>query len=85
MLATVIRRGTPTRSDFVCIKLKSPPAPGGRLDAFLRNAKRKISGYDIIVGGSELSCTAEWFVAECRQRMAAAGAQSPAPAGRAAA
>jgi hypothetical protein len=67
-------RGTATRSQFVCIKLKSPPAPKGRLDGFLRNAKRAISGYDIIVPGSELSCTADWFVAECRKRMAAAGA-----------
>jgi hypothetical protein len=78
-------RGTPTRSDFVCIKLKSPPAPKGKLDAFMRKAKRAISGYDIIVGGTDLSCTPDWFVAECRKRMAAAGAPRPAPENRVAA
>jgi hypothetical protein len=69
-------RGSPTRSEFICIKRKSPPAPKGKLDGFLRKAKRAISGYDIIVPGSELSCTADWFVAECRKRMAAAGASA---------
>jgi hypothetical protein len=77
-------RGTPTRSDFVCIRLKSPPAAKGKLDGFMRKARRAVSGYDIILGGAELSCTAEWFAAECRRRIAAAGASSAAP-GRAAA
>jgi hypothetical protein len=52
---------------------ESPPPPKDRLDAFFRKARRAVSGYDIILGASELSCTAEWFVAECRRRMAAAG------------
>jgi hypothetical protein len=56
---------------FVCIKLKNRrPAKNG-MDAFFLKAKRAISGYDIILGESELSCTAEWFIDECRKRMAA--------------
>ena len=78
-------RGAARQSDFVCIRLKSGPAPKGKLDRFFRNARRAVSGYDIIVGASELSCTAEWFVAECRKRMAAAGAAGVAPDGRVAA
>jgi hypothetical protein len=73
-------RATPSESQFICIKLRSRPAPRGALDGFLRNAKRAISGYDIIVPASELSCGADWFVAECRKRMAATPAPSKAAA-----
>jgi len=69
-------RGSPTRSRFVCVALKNRPAAKGRLDAFMRKAKHAISGYDIILGESELSCTADWLVAECPKRIAAAGAGS---------
>ena len=72
-------RGAATRSEFVCIKLKSRPAPKNRLDGFFRNARHAVTGYDIIVGVSELSCTADWFVAECRKRIAAAGGAVAAP------
>jgi hypothetical protein len=66
-------RGTPTRSRFVCVALKNRPAPKNRLDAFMRKAKHGITGYDIILGKSEMSCSADWLVAECQKRMAAAG------------
>jgi len=70
--------GVRHESRFVCIKLKTrPPAKNG-MHAFFLKAKQAISGYDIILGESELSCTAEWFIDECRKRMAAAG---PASAG----
>ena len=71
--------GVRHESRFVCIKLKNrPPAKNG-MHAFFLKAKQAISGYDIILGESELSCTTEWFIDECRKRMAAAG---PASAGR---
>jgi hypothetical protein len=61
--------GARTTSEWICIKLKTPrPSPGG-LQGFMLRAKAAITGYDIIVGVSELSCTAEWFVTECRKRM----------------
>jgi hypothetical protein len=49
-----------------------PPAKNG-WDAFFNKARHAISGFDIFLGESELSCTAEWFVEECRKRMAAVG------------
>jgi hypothetical protein len=61
------------RSDFVCIRLKSRPAQKGRLHGFFQRVKHAVTGYDIIVPESELSCGAEQFVAECRKRMAACG------------
>ena len=67
-------RGTPTTSHFICIRLKNRPAPTGGLRGFMLRAKRGITGYDVIVPGNELSCTADWFVAECHKRMAAAAA-----------
>ena len=67
-------RGTPTTSRFICIRLKNRPAPRGGLQGFMLRAKRGITGYDVIVPGNELSCTADWFLAECHKRMAAAGA-----------
>ena len=67
-------RGTPTTSHFICIRLRNRPAPKGGLQGFMLRAKHAITGYDIIVPGNELSCPADWFVAECHKRMAAAGA-----------
>jgi len=69
-------RGTAGTSQFARIRLKSRPAPKGRLHGFLQKAKHAVTGYDIIVPASELSCTADWFVAECHKRMAAASARS---------
>jgi hypothetical protein len=66
--------GVRHRSEFVCIKLKQKPTSKSGLEGFFLKAKSAITGYDIIVGASELSCTADWFVAECRKRMAAASA-----------
>jgi hypothetical protein len=71
------RRATPTESRFACIRLKSRPAAKGRLDGFMQKVKHAVTGYDIIVPASELSCDADWFVAECHKRMAAAGAATP--------
>ena len=67
-------RGVSNRSEFVCIRLTSRPAATGRLDGILKKVKHGVTGYDIIVPGSELSCGAAWFVAECHKRMAAARA-----------
>ena len=72
-------RGTRSESEFICIRLRSRPAPKNRLDGFFRKARHAVTGYDIIVPVSELSCTADWFVAECRKRMAAAGGSVAAP------
>src|SRR5262245_38922765 len=69
---SAFNHGVRHQSRFVCIQLKNrPPAKNG-WDAFFHKAKHAISGFDIIVGESELSCTAEWFAEECRKRMAAA-------------
>ena len=59
-------------SEYVCIKLKSkrPVEPG--LAGLLLTLKSRLTGYDIIVPATELSCSAEFFIAECRKRMAAA-------------
>jgi len=35
--------------------------------------KTAVTGYDIIVPGNELSCTVDFFVAECKKRIASAG------------
>jgi hypothetical protein len=67
--------GVRNKSEFVCIKLKNRPAPKNGWDGFFLKAKRAITGYDIIVPANDMSCTADWFIAECRKRMAA-GASS---------
>jgi hypothetical protein len=66
--------GAPTRSEWICIKLKNKPTPKDRWQGFFLKAKSAITGYDIILGADELSCTADWFIAECRKRMDAASA-----------
>ena len=63
--------GARHQSEFVCIKLKARPAPKDRWHAFFLKAKSAIIGYDVIVSANDISCTADWFIAECRKRMAA--------------
>jgi hypothetical protein len=67
-------RGTPTRAELVCIKLKTPPPRKAGLEGFMARARHAVTGVDIIVPGNELSCPTAWFLAECQKRMAAAGA-----------
>jgi hypothetical protein len=70
--------GVRHRSEFVCIKLKNRPAPKDRWHDFFLKAKRAIIGYDVIVSANEMACTADWFTAECRKRMAATTLSSTA-------
>jgi len=63
--------GPAHESEYVCIRLKNRPQAKNGFDQFFHKAKHAITGYDIIVGDSEISCTADWFIAECRKRMAA--------------
>src|SRR5581483_2586387 len=70
-------RGTKGKSEFVCLKLKSPRAPQSGLQGFMARAKAAITGYDIIVPMSEFSCNADWFVTECRKRIAAVPGLNP--------
>lgn len=64
----VSRRQTQAESEFACIKLKTPrPAVG--LQGKLARLKSAVTGYDIIVPGNELSCTVDYFVAECKKRL----------------
>jgi hypothetical protein len=65
-------RGVRNTSEFVCITLKKKRPVNDRLTGFMHNLKSTITGYDIIVPDTELSCTADWFLAECRKRMDAA-------------
>jgi len=60
------------QTEFVCIKLikKPPRAPG--LQGFMEKMKTSVLGYDIIVPDGDLACTADWFMAECTKRWAAA-------------
>lgn len=61
-------KGVRHRADYACIKLtkRRPSEPG--LAGFL-------GGYDIIVPHHDLSCTVDWFIAECNKRITLA--QSP--------
>jgi hypothetical protein len=68
--------GARTRSEFVCIKLKNKPAPKSRMEGFFLKAKRANVGYDVIVPANDMACTADWFIVECRKRMAAASVSS---------
>jgi hypothetical protein len=67
-------RGANGRSVFICIKLKTPKAAKNKFDAFFNRMKSAITGFDVLVPENELSCTAEWFIAECQKRIAAAAA-----------
>ena len=64
-------RGAGETSEFICIRLrnKRPPAPG--LEGWMDKMKTKVTGYDLVVPGNEMSCTADWFIAECQKRMTA--------------
>ncbi len=64
------RRQTTAESEFACIKLKNPRPPAVGLQGKLLRLKSAVTGYDIIVPGNELSCTVDFFVAECQKRMA---------------
>jgi len=68
--------GVGHRSEFVCIKLKNSPPPKNKWDGFFIKAKRAIIGYDIIVSANDMACTADWFTAECRKRMAASASST---------
>ena len=63
------RRQLQSESEFACIKLKNP-RPSAGLQGKLMRLKTAVTGYDIIVPGNELSCTVDFFVAECKKRMA---------------
>jgi len=65
-------RGAHGQSEWVCIKLKNKPVASTGVQSFFLKAKRAITGYDIIVPANEMSCTADWFITECRKRIAAA-------------
>jgi hypothetical protein len=69
-------KGVPHESVYICIKLKTPRKAPDKLQGFLDKVKKAaFGGYDIVVPESELSCSADWFIAECRKRMlAVAGA-----------
>jgi hypothetical protein len=63
--------GVRHRSEFVCIKLKTKPKARDGVYGFLDKVKNTVlGGYDIVLGDAELSCTADWFIAECKKRMA---------------
>jgi hypothetical protein len=66
-------RGVRHQSAYVCIKLAKPRPARPGVGGFLDNVKHAVlGGYDIVVPDSELSCTADWFIAECQKRMAVA-------------
>jgi hypothetical protein len=68
---TTPNHGVRHRSEFVCIKLKNKPKAREGVYGFLDKVKSTVlGGYDIVLGDSELSCTADWFIAECKKRMA---------------
>ncbi len=86
---TLSRHGIRQMAEFVCIKLKSPiPATDPLSQAFpaykrFNEALSKglshaiLGGYDIALNPQDqVSRTADWFIAECGKRMAAAGSES---------
>jgi len=77
----ISRRQTQADSEFACIKLKHPRTPRSGLEATLARLKSAVTGYDIIVPGNELSCTVDFFVAECKKRMATAAPKTDPPPG----
>jgi hypothetical protein len=65
-------KGVSQESSYVCIKLKTPRKATDKLQGFLDKVKKTVlGGYDIIVPESELSCSVDWFIAECKKRMVA--------------
>ena len=73
------RRQLQSESEFACIKLKQPRAPSAGLQGTLLRLKSAVTGYDIIVPGNELSCTVDFFVAECKKRMATLAPKTDRP------
>ena len=65
-------KGVSQESSYVCIKLKTPRKATDKLQGFLDKLKKTVlGGYDIVVPDSELSCSADSFIAECKKRMVA--------------
>jgi hypothetical protein len=65
-------KGVSHESAYVCIKLKTPRKSPDKLQGFLDTVKKAaLGGYDIVVPDSELSCSVDWFIAECTKRMTA--------------
>ena len=63
-------KGVMQETSYVCIKLKTPSKAPDRLQGFLDKVKKTVlGGYDIVVGDSELSCSVDFFIAECKKRM----------------
>jgi len=64
-------KGVRHESEYICIKLRVPrPAKAGAQGMF-DQIKAAVTGYDIIVPQQELSCGSDYFIDECRKRMAA--------------
>jgi len=57
-------------SEFACIKLKTQRPPRDAIHGFVERLRSVITGYDVIVPSTDLSCTVDFFIAECRKRMA---------------
>jgi len=81
----VSRHGVRSSSEWVCFKLKNPPVAKSRLgqaypawdrlnQALVKTMKNAIlGGYDVVINPQdELLRDADWFMAECKKRMAAA-------------
>jgi hypothetical protein len=70
------------RSEFVCIRLTARRNVREGVSGVLDMIKTKLlGGYDLVVPGSELSCTVDSFIAECQKRMAATTSSgAPVPA-----
>jgi len=66
-------KGGRHQSDFICIKLTKPRPMAPGLQGWMQKARKLVQGgYDVVVPQSELSCTADFFIAECKKRMSAA-------------
>jgi hypothetical protein len=76
-------RGMRQQSDWVCIKLHARPKAPDKYTGLFNSVKFAALGYDVVLGESELSCTADWFIAECRNRMANVAAATPSVTRRA--
>ena len=68
-----IEKRTLHESEFACIKLRNHRPANAGLQGILVRMKTAVTGYDIIVPGNELSCTVDFFVAECKKRIASVG------------
>lgn len=71
-IATIEKKSIRARretSEFICIKLRTPRPPAPGLEGWLDKLKARVTGYDLVIPGNELSCTADWFIAQCLKRM----------------